>query len=888
MRVTVLRILASTALTVAFAAPATAQAQCAINLANCGSAAQTAVCVRTTPNFVAQCTAVCDAQATPLPANTCTSEAWYSSACGQFEQVRLESNPNASKCRGVIENGVRPAHTLKRVAMASTALGDNWQRSNSRAGVAACQSGSGTCNNVRSVASTRPVTNPTPMTGTLVGKLVGQAQGVPVNGQTKLENDHAPWRANGAFSGTCDEYVFHKYEGYALFEDATLYGLGNPRIALTVAYTDIAGDRSRRALGVRGGIYDWNQRALLGQNLFPAGVQPKNDFTAVSFSETHVDRIPVFGPGFQPISYFDAPDLGTIGAQPGLVNDALRNKLNALAASGDGQHVETFEWHALSNAAAAAGQYSDEELDRGAALGAELQSLLNQRAQTIAARVFCAPELDLVATSVVPSSLDQLSPVWNPGDGLDIATPYFEPIGLPMDLGGLFPGANFFAGPIQNDNGGGICVTLWDDALRWALYAIDTEIEALVATADRYGCIEPGFTRCDWSPGLFASRVRRLFEVQRQADFDRCLGETEGTANGYTSTLVSDAGEFTYLDGNNVSRTAVVDGVACQAGLDYRTNPDLVERYFACRRAKREGQQLGDQARVKAAVGAAGTVTLNNQGNITSLKQWKGDQFSGGNSMFGTTVSYGAGWELANLRSAQLCNSKAGLNANASIAAKVFGTASTLLAVDASLYAGQNTTSKLSVKVLGQELGLANVDNESLEFNLITGNVSRDQSFLSVSQIIMIGPFPVRVAASAAGFAGFDYDVSGDCDGAAASMTGSFRPYAGIKAQASAGISAVIVEVGMKIDLVLASLGLPLKAAIAMTDVNQPDGAVSFDAALDLEARFLDGRASLYAEVCYLIGCESWDFELFSWTGLRTTAQLFAASFKAPFAALAM
>lgn len=887
MRRSALRLLASAVLVSVIAAPAAARAQCAITLANCGDAARTKNCAVTTPNFVGQCAAVCDAQPTPLPANTCTSEAWYSSACGQHEQARLEANRNTTKCRGVIENGARPAHALKRIAVASTALGDLWQRSNTRPGNAACQSGSGACDNVRAVASTRPVTNPIPMTGTLVGKLTGQAQGPNVNGQTRLENDHAAWRANGAASSSCEEYVFHKYEGYALFEDATLVGLGNPRVAMTVAFTDIGGDRARRALGVRGGILDWNNRILRGADLFPAGQQPKNDFTATPFSNiaTNIVRMPIFGPNFQVTGYIDTPDLDTVGVLPAFVDVTLKNKLAALVESGDGVHQETFDWHAQRSAGASRARLTDEELERGAQLGAELRSLLNLRTQTIASRVFCAPAIDLVTTTDVPNSLDQLSPVWNPADGLDIASPYFEPIGVSLDLFAQVPGASFFGPLVQMADNPDGCMTAWDDDLKRALFAIDRDIEAVVKRADAYGCLQPGFTRCDWSPGLFASRVRGLFEVQRQGDYDRCLGETGGTAQTFAATLVSDAGEFNYEDANNVWRTATVGGIACQAGLDFRSNPDQVERYFACRRAKLEGQRAGDEARIRSAVGAAGTLTAP-PGGPKTLKQWKSDQFSGGNALFGTTVSYGAGWEISNLTRENLCESKAGLNANAAVDARIFTAETKLLGVDASLYAGQNTQSKLSVKILGQELGLAQVDNESLEFNLITGDIARDQTFFSVSQIIMVGPFPVRVAASAAGFAGFDYDVSGDCDGGTASLTGAFRPYAGIKAQASAGISAVIVEVGMKIDLMLASLGLPLKAGIAISDVNQDDASVSFDAALDLEARFLDGRAALYAEVCYLVGCESWDFELFSWTGLRSTAQLFAASFKAPFDAL--
>ena len=122
------------------------------------------------------------------------------------------------------------------------------------------------------------------------------------------------------------------------------------------------------------------------------------------------------------------------------------------------------------------------------------------------------------------------------------------------------------------------------------------------------------------------------------------------------------------------------------------------------------------------------------------------------------------------------------------------------------------------------------------------------------------------------------------CDAGAMSLNGTFRPFAGITAQASAGVSAVIAEAGIKIDLVLAELSLPLYAALSASNGTN---VLNFDTQLDLAARFLDGRASLYAEVCYLVGCDSWDYELFSWLGLRSNAQLFNSAFNVPLAAIA-
>lgn len=848
------------------------QINCTPSEAACSNATTSQLCANNA-TFTSQCPALCDAAV--VAAATCGSETWFQSFCGQREMARLETLGSGgravSKCRNTVQNRAMPRVVRTSRLMPSTRFQDAYAVAPAVADNAACEFGATNCNVVHT-KNPRPVSNTTPMTGDFTGKMVGKATQLGtglVLGQTQLENLHAAWRADDD-SSSCDEYVFHVYEGYSLFEDATLALENDPRAVFNAAYTLLpAGDtRYNRAIGALGAIYDWADSPLRLGDLFPMSNQPKNDFTAFRFDAAVTTIIYVPAPGQGPLGgVVPVPvrDPNTVFYQPTLVDVALRNKLTALQDAQNGVHQETFAWHAQASAAMAAAGFSDELLERLVELRSSFQDLMRQRAEILAQRKRC-PAPVAVAEEGPPDAQSMLDPIWNPEMGLSGSPTILADVAIAQLNGQLF-GGQFFAASA----GGGVCLPLLDDPLQQQLAAVDDKIEAVLHEADAQGCLEPGPTPCDWAPSDFQHRVRGLFATQRQAVYDECLANT---SSGFMQTLRNPpAGRFTKIDG-----VTTYDGVPCASGdgVDYTTSPAKVKRFFDCdRQFKAENEAL-----LIKSLGGKGSVTQDAFGNKV-MKQTTGDSFNGGNALFGATVSYSAGWDLTQLHQQNLCQASGGVGATASITAKVLGASTNLLNVGAALRANGNST--LSVRAAGVEIAPLN-QYTGVNFNPITGTPSRSQEFLSASQIFMIGPFPIRVRAAAAGNAGLDYRLEQTCDAGAMSLNGNLRPFAGITAQASAGVSAVIAEAGIKIDLVLAELSLPLYAALsAATGTN----VLHFDTQLDLAARFLDGRASLYAEVCYLVGCESWDYELFSWLGLRSNAQLFNSEFDVPLAAIA-
>jgi hypothetical protein len=847
------------------------QINCTPSEAACSNATTSLLCA-SNATFTSQCPALCDAAV--VAAATCGSETWFQSLCGQREMARLEALGNGgravSKCRNTVQNRAMPRAVRTPRLMPSSRFQDTYAVAPAIADNAACELGAANCNVVHT-KNPRPVSNSTPMTGDFTGKMVGKATQLGtglVGGQTQLENLHAAWRNDGAASSSCDEYVFHVFEGYSLFEDATLALENDPRAVFNVAYTPLAwGDtRYNRAIGALGAIYDWAGNALRQANLFPMSSQPKNDFTAFHFEpvDTYVTIIAAQGLFGQP-QVVTRRQPASVYYFPTLIDANLRQKVQALQDSQNGVHDETFAWHAQASATMAAAGYSDELLERLVELRSTFQDLMRQRAEVLSLRKQC-PAPEALVEEGPPDAQSLLDPIWNPELGLAASPSILADVAFAQLNGQLLGGQFFFAA-----GGGGACLPLLDEALQRQLSAIDDKLEAVLHEADAQGCLEAGPTPCDWAPSDFQHRVRGLFAAQRQAVYDECLANT---TTGFVQTLRNPpAGRFA-INGVDVS----YDGWSCPSGLghDYTAAPDWVKFFFDCDRAfKSEGEAL-----LIKSLSGKGSVTHDAYGNKV-MKQTTGDSFNGGNALFGATVSYSAGWDLTQLHRQNLCQASAGVSATASITAKVLGASTNLLNVGAALRANGNST--LSVRAAGVEIAPLN-QYTGVNFNPITGTPSRSQEFLSASQIFMIGPFPIRVRAAAAGNAGLDYRLEQTCDAGAMSLNGTFRPFAGITAQASAGVSAVIAEAGIKIDLVLAELSLPLYAALsAATGSN----VLRFDTQLDLAARFLDGRAALYAEVCYLIGCDSWEYELFSWLGLRSNAQLFNSEFDVPLAAIA-
>lgn len=181
---------------------------------------------------------------------------------------------------------------------------------------------------------------------------------------------------------------------------------------------------------------------------------------------------------------------------------------------------------------------------------------------------------------------------------------------------------------------------------------------------------------------------------------------------------------------------------------------------------------------------------------------------------------------------------------------------------DATLYNQQlSSTTSLTgggVTVLGV--------SQSLSFSL-----SKD--FFSKTQNYMVGIVPVVVTASASGSLGLTFEQGG--------TQLSVRPYAGLyatlKAGVGAGTDAAGVSAGLKGELTLLAVSLPIVMSV------YPDSAGNwrFNVTGSLVIETLGGVIALYAEayvkVLGITASVEYSKSLFSWTGLEWTKTLFSS-----------
>lgn len=872
--------------------PRPASAQLIINLcsasaASCKSSATWSICSGNS-TFVNACAPICDAATVAL--SDCKSETWTNSACGAREMSRLAgvtpgtapATVAGSKCYSSLINQARDATAFATRLMPKAALGDSYTTFGPGLDNAACENGAQATCNARHKKNPRPFVNRVVPSQNVGARRLEEAvrRGTAlVGGQTALENTHATWRANGAFAETCDEYVFHKYEGYSLFEDATLATEGNARAAVDVAFTALAAgnDRRRRAMGAVGGIEDWAGRRLRGDDLFPSGQQPKNAFTGFEV-EPATTRLTLSVPGDPTSAIVVVRDESTVGLTPTLIDAALAGRVNALLGT---THAETLAWHGAQRNLARVAEYSDEMLERMADLRDTYLGLMAERNAIVSSALHCHVPQYSADGGYIPSPIDLLDPSWDPS----------QPLGQSPQsvLAATF--AEFFApmadvsyvGAFDTDWENSVCRAVLTDEIRHRLARVDLKLEAVLKKADAVGCFDAARTHCDWAPSDFHRHVRGLFVGERQAATDQCVAGAESTslAKLNVASYTSRFEKFRYLDhrGLPVVARVLVDGVmeSCD-DADYRINPTKVEKYFACQRAWTSGSIDA----MKAALGPTGTVDMADPTHL--VKQSRGDTFGFGNDLFGAKLAYDAGWSMANLRRGDICGADLGVKANATVTTSVFGASSDLLSVTAGLQTGSNGNG-LAVRVMGTEVYAVGRGNLGFDYAPIVGSQNATRTFFSLSQYFTVGPVPVKVTASAVGRVGFDYDLSVQCaGGGAAALAGSFRPFAGVEAQASGSVSAFIAEAGIKIGLTMLELSLPIRANVVADTADGPNGTLRFDTQAELMYRMLDGYASLYAEICYAwpIGCESWDYELASWGGLSDSTQLFRLSWETP------
>lgn len=138
---------------------------------------------------------------------------------------------------------------------------------------------------------------------------------------------------------------------------------------------------------------------------------------------------------------------------------------------------------------------------------------------------------------------------------------------------------------------------------------------------------------------------------------------------------------------------------------------------------------------------------------------------------------------------------------------------------------------------------------------------------------IWVGPVPLHVVFGFSVSAGLDYKFAANPGNNCSSMEGpsnfklvsAIEPFIRADAYADASIDVVVAAAGVRLDLLLLRLGIPLSANVDHSSGNQwrfsNGGRVTID--------MLSGRLTAYAEVGVAPLEESWEAEIFGWDGFH-------------------
>lgn len=152
-------------------------------------------------------------------------------------------------------------------------------------------------------------------------------------------------------------------------------------------------------------------------------------------------------------------------------------------------------------------------------------------------------------------------------------------------------------------------------------------------------------------------------------------------------------------------------------------------------------------------------------------------------------------------------------------------------------------------------------------------NFTYEQTFFEESETYMVGPVPVHVGVGATG------ELALEIASGSAGLT--VTPTAGIYATTEAGVELECdlggAGAGIRGELTLIELGLPITLNLYM-DGAQPKYSVKGDLRLTSLSGSLELYAEAYVEVCFVKISADWSYELFSWTGVEWSKNLFNQS----------
>ncbi|MBJ6761641.1 hypothetical protein JGU66_12770 [Myxococcaceae bacterium JPH2] len=174
---------------------------------------------------------------------------------------------------------------------------------------------------------------------------------------------------------------------------------------------------------------------------------------------------------------------------------------------------------------------------------------------------------------------------------------------------------------------------------------------------------------------------------------------------------------------------------------------------------------------------------------------------------------------------------------------------------------GGNNSGTAKVYAMGQQIWSGNL---FYSFEITPINWSR--TFFSASKTFMVGPVPVRVAASVSG--GVKLTVTGQIGPTVARLTATPGGWANVTA--SAGVDIIIAGFGVEGSLTLININLP-----AFAELFWPFYSLDWTLKATLNLNALSGTLKLYVRIGFWIFKKTWWLTIASWGGINQSWNLY-------------
>ncbi|WP_217911432.1 MULTISPECIES: hypothetical protein [Myxococcus] len=403
------------------------------------------------------------------------------------------------------------------------------------------------------------------------------------------------------------------------------------------------------------------------------------------------------------------------------------------------------------------------------------------------------------------------------------------------------------------------------------LYVLDKAIEERLVQAQEKGCLDSSkATSCDWSPRRYKGQLDAAMGPRRAADLQACLNLTG-----------NDFSEKSFVRNANLLK------ISALKEKDYTLNSTLLTQYLSI-----YGQYI---AKLDAPVEPS-TGLVRHGGE-------HGDSGSSGDSTFGGGYDYKAGWEVTapggDLKAKGFgltgpwCDYNARVYAEFNASANVFGSPrfEVVHVAGEAGTEGNGIRLKLDARVL--TLSVYSHDrNYPLRMTFAEDKPFYKSDAAKASTTFMVWFIPVTISGGVSAETGVKISLGGaitrDCaaDLLGVDIFGIITPYLTANGFASVGIGIPGLQAAVRGEVTITRVNLPLYSdvGIYLSSPSHPTNPntlfLRLTSKLDIEARFLDGRIMLFAE----LGPLSAEFPVFTWSGFGIKHNIYTQQVTVPMA----